>query len=130
MITAVRERAGVVLNGWQFVCLVIYAGGLSVGQVLFKLAAAAVSSTGTPLQRSARLLIEPHFMLAVALYGLLSIAWVWILRSVPLSSAYPFVALSLVVTMAMAVFLFGESPTPRLVIGGLLVVAGIVVLSS
>ena len=54
----------------------------------------------------------------------------WILRSVPLSSAYPFVALSLVVTMAMAVFLFGESPTPRLVIGGLLVVAGIVVLSS
>lgn len=113
------------------VILVVYSLGMSFGQMLFKLAA-----DQTKLERSSTffqaLLTSWYFYGAVMLYGILSLAWVWILTRVPLSQAYPFVVLAFVFTPALGVLLFGETlnasyvASLALILGGLglLVVKG------
>jgi len=113
------------------VILVVYSMGMSFGQMLFKLAA-----DQTKLERSSTfihaLLTSWYFYVAVVLYGVLSVVWVWILTRVPLSQAYPFIVLAFVFTPALGVLLFGETlnasylASLALILGGLglLVVKG------
>jgi drug/metabolite transporter (DMT)-like permease len=69
--------------------------------------------------------LNVHFLTALSLYGLLAVLWVWVLTFTPLSRAYPFVALAFALTPALAGLLFGETISPRLVIGTLLIVCGL-----
>ena len=67
---------------------------------------------------SCALALNPYLVAAVLLYALLSAVWVWVLTFVPLSIAYPFVALTFVLTVASGALLFGEAVTVRLLLGG------------
>jgi drug/metabolite transporter (DMT)-like permease len=112
----------------QIALLSAYAFGMALGQVLFKIVAQRVDfSTTTAVLK---LLFDPMFILALALYAGLSVFWVWLLSFTPLSRAYLFVALALVLTPLAAVLFFHEQITMRLVLGGALIVAGIVVVAS
>lgn len=107
--------------------LVVYALGMAIGQVLFKFAAdrAKVNAAEgflTPL------LSDWYFLAAVAVYGLLTILWVWVLTRIPLSRAYPFVVLAFVFTPVLASVLFGESLTGWYFLGLGLVLLGLAVL--
>jgi drug/metabolite transporter (DMT)-like permease len=115
----------------QALLLTTYALGMSVGQVLFKLA--ALQSAGDnqkPVERLMGLWHSAPFIAALALYAALAILWVWILSFTPLSRAYPFVALAFAFTAVLGGLIFGEALSPRLVIGlvviggGLLLVMG------
>ncbi|ROL80504.1 hypothetical protein BLX41_07145 [Pseudomonas protegens] len=55
--------------------------------------------------------------------------WLFALRHIPLSSAYPWTALTYVITPLCGALLFGETITIRYVLGMTLVVAGVVVTS-
>lgn len=107
--------------------LVFYAMGLSIGQLLFKLAADDVKA-GPVRAFAAGLLLNRHFAVAVVLYGLMTVLWVWILTRVPLSRAYPFIALAFVFTPALAFMAFGEAISPRYLIGLAFILAGLIVL--
>ena len=67
-------------------------------------------------------------LVAMLIYGVTSLAWVWLLRSVELGKVYPFMALAFVLVPLGSHFFFGETFSPRyyagtaLVIGGLLLV--------
>lgn len=89
--------------------LAVYSLGLSFGQVLFKLAAEHSRPDGGAGTFILSLLTSWYFYLAVAVYGLLTVLWIWILTRVPLSSAYPFVGLAFVFTPALGVLIFRES---------------------
>lgn len=95
------------MTALNLIILVVYALGMSIGQILFKLSAqnAKGETTGTFLTS---LLGNGYFAIAVFVYGVLTVVWVWVLTRVPLSQAYPFVALAFVFTPALAWLLFGE----------------------
>jgi drug/metabolite transporter (DMT)-like permease len=107
--------------------LLVYALGMSIGQVLFKLAAdhAKRDAQGALIDR---LLLNRHFALAVMVYGAMTILWVWILMRVPLSRAYPFVALAFVLTPAFAFFIFKEPLNVWYFFGSALILLGLLVL--
>lgn len=110
--------------------LITYAVSLAGGQVLFKYAAMQSPPSGAWFSRLAGLAINPSFVAAIALYAGLSVFWVWLLTSVPLSKAYPFVALAFALTLLAGVVVFGEPMSWRLLLGGGLILAGLVVIAG
>lgn len=96
---------------------------MAVGQLLFKATAAAWQSHGTLFA------MEPALRLlaSLAVYGVATLAWIWVLQGTSLSMAYPLVALTFVLVPLGAWWWFGESLSPRYVVGMLLIVAGIAV---
>ncbi len=116
------------LNWAELLILVAYAFGMAAGQILFKTAALQMPATGTFARRLFWLALNPTFLAAILLYGLLSALWVWILTTVPLSRAYPFVAMAFVLTLAAGVLFFGEALNLRLLLGSALVLAGLAII--
>lgn len=109
--------------------LLTYSVVLAGGQVLFKLAALRFAPAARWTDNVLSLALNPYLVLAVLLYGLLSVVWVWVLTFVPLSIAYPFVALTFVLTVASGALLFGEPVTARLMLGGAMIIAGLIVIT-
>ncbi len=109
--------------------LLTYSIALAGGQVLFKLAALRFAPAARWTDTLLSLILNPYLVLAVLLYVLLSAVWVWVLTFVPLSIAYPFVALTFILTVASGVLMFGEAVTVRLLIGGVLIIAGLIVIT-
>jgi len=104
---------------------VLFALLMTTGQVLFK--KASMSGGGASWQA---IFINPWMATAITLYGAATILWVWLLKSTPLSVAYPFTALSYVLVPLAAIVIFGEEISWRYAIGGALIVAGILFTSS
>jgi len=107
--------------------MVGYALGMAIGQILFKMAARATVQAGP--EAGLWGYVSLYLCAGVALYFGLTVLWVWILRSVPLSAAYPFVALAFVFTPLMASAIFGEKLTLGYASGLVLILAGIVVVA-
>ena len=99
---------------------------LAAGQLLFKLTAARSPSIGS-LADLRHLLAEPLFWVALALYGLATLLWVFLLQRVALTYAYPFVALAFVLVPLGAAAFFGERLSVGFFVGTALIVAGICV---
>jgi len=109
--------------------LISYAVALAGGQLLFKLAALRFTPAARWTDNVLALALNPYLIVAVLLYGLLSVVWVWVLTFVPLSTAYPFVALTFVLSIASGVVLFGEPLTIRLVLGGVMIIGGLFIIT-
>ncbi len=101
---------------------------ISAGQVLFKLTSARTGAldAGGLL----RLLADPYLILAFAIYGIGTVVWVYVLKSVPLSVAYPFMALTFCVVPLLAWLLLGETLSLRYGVGAALIVAGLLVVNA
>ncbi len=97
--------------------------GLAVGQILFKLSAAELSH-GEVLYNYKAL---TFFLFAVIIYGVTSIGWVYILRSIELGRIYPLMALAFILVPAGSYFVLGERFQPQYYIGVVLIVVGIIV---
>ena len=108
-----------------FLCVL----AISVGQVLFKLAAARVDAS-TPRALAASVLMNPPLITALAVYGLATLAWVWLLRDRSLSASYPLFALSFVMVAVMGRVFLGEALSLPVLAGTSLVVAGVVVITT
>jgi drug/metabolite transporter (DMT)-like permease len=118
-----------VIPSWrQLLELLSFPIAIAAGQILFKRAALQLgSATGAAwFLDLARL---PTMWLALLLYGGATLLWVRILTTVPLSRAYPFMALAFVVVPAAGWWLFGETITGRYAIGTALIVAGVLVVA-
>lgn len=97
--------------------------GLAVGQILFKVAAISLQETGSLfVWRTMSAL-----MLAMLLYGLTSLAWVWVLQKVDLGRVYPLMALAFVLVPLGSHWVFGERFQPQYFAGVTLIVVGIVI---
>jgi len=112
----------------QLALLLVCVACLAAGQLLFKLSARTLQAATGPADLL-RLLTEPAFLLALVVYGGTTLLWVWILRKVPLTVAYPFVALSFVLVPLAGWALLGERVAWNYWAGIALIVAGIWVTS-
>lgn len=107
--------------------MIIYAAailcvvGLAVGQILFKVSATALSESGTFFA------IKPAAILfaAMCLYGVTSVAWVWILQKVELGRIYPLMALAFVLVPLGSHLVFGERFQPQYFVGVAMIMVGI-----
>ncbi|MDF1595403.1 MAG: EamA family transporter [Acidimicrobiia bacterium] len=99
---------------------------LSIGQVLFKQASESLTNGSGP-GGFLSLLESGSFWAAIALYGGSTLLWIWLIREVPLSRAYPFVALAFVVVPILSHFVLDERISRAGVAGSALIVLGIVV---
>ncbi len=109
----------------QIISLILFSALLAIGQILFKKAAFAGLNGG--LSES---IGSTWMILAVTFYAGASVLWVWILRTTPLSMAYPFAALGFVLVPLAAAYFFGEELSWRYAFGSLLIISGIVVVST
>lgn len=98
--------------------------GLSVGQLLFKASARRLTEAGTVMD----LPFLSTLGASLALYGLVSIAWVLILQRVDLARVYPIMALSFVFVPLGSWLVYREVVGTQYFAGVALIIAGIVVI--
>lgn len=97
--------------------------GLAVGQILFKFSALALKQSETFFSfKPAAALIA-----AMCLYGLTSVAWVWVLQKTELGRVYPLMALAFLLVPLGSHFFFGERFQPQYFLGVALIMLGIFV---
>ena len=112
----------------QTALLIAYSLGMIAGQMMFKLASSSHNhpeSSSLPF-KILNLIANPFFAVSVILYLVLSVFWVWILTFIPISKAYPFVALSFAGTAIGGWMFFGERLSATNLFGLALLGAGIV----
>ena len=114
----------------QVALLVAYAAGMAGGQMLFKAAALRYQPDGTAAERAFSLVFNVYFLGAVALYVALTVLWVWLLTFIPLSRAYPFVALAFAITPLLGGMMFAEPITVKLLAGIALLLGGLLLIAS
>lgn len=55
-----------------------------------------------------RVIASPYLLSGGALYGAATLVWIWLLSKMPLSQAYPFMALGFVLVPLASAYFFGE----------------------
>lgn len=94
---------------------------LSLGQVLFKLAAV----DGGASRSLFSMLFSWKMIAALSVYAFATLMWVVALRVVPLTAAYPIVALAYVIVPVLAHFWLGEALSSKVLLGGAVIVFGV-----
>ena len=108
---------------------------MCTGQVLFKKTALTIASSKIGLELASiinllLLLIKiPYFYIALAIYALATFLWLFILQKVPLSVAYPFTSLAMVIIPVISVFLFNEKLNVTYWFGAMLIISGITIIA-
>lgn len=99
---------------------------ISIGQLLFKKVSMNINQSQEFLSYS----ILGTFSLAIIIYGLATLFWIYILRSVPLNKAYGFMALSFVFVSFGSYLFFNEKITFQLLLGLILIISGLFLVSN
>ena len=100
--------------------------GLAIGQILFKVSANAAHAGGSLIA------VKPLTALfgAMCLYGLTSLAWVWVLQRVQLGKVYPLMALAFLLVPIGSHFVFGERFQTQYVFGVAFIMIGVILTSN
>lgn len=118
--------------------LILISVSLSAGsQVLLKygmtserVSKALGAPNASPLDIGMAVFLSPLVLSGLFSFGLSALLWLFVLARTPLSSAYPFVSLGIVVTVLAGFYLFDESMTPFKIIGTVLIVSGIILVAK
>lgn len=97
--------------------------GIAGGQILFKLSASALHKSGSIFDSQTLAILLSAF----ALYGVTTIAWVWVLQKIDLGKAYPLMAMAFILVPIGSHFVFGERFSLQYFVGVFLIVGGIVI---
>ena len=118
-----------ILQLLSFTCL------MSLGQILFKKTALSISlSMGSNnslglIEGLIKALSVPWLYLALCVYALATVFWLYLLQRIPLSLAYPFSAFAMVIVPIAAVLIFGERLTWSYWVGVSLIIVGIIIIA-
>jgi len=119
----------------QIIQLVLFACLMSLGQILFKKTALSISYLNNQeaeglIDGILRAITIPWLYFALIVYGLATVFWLYLLQRIPLSLAYPFSALAMIIVPIVAYFLFKESLTFSYWIGMILILLGICIIAT
>jgi multidrug transporter EmrE-like cation transporter len=82
--------------------------------------------TGDPTEVVSKLLTSPLVLAGLFCFGLSALMWLFVLSRVPVSSAYPFIALGIFVTVLAGSFVFAEPISLTKAIGVGVIIFGVV----
>ncbi|MFP7571815.1 hypothetical protein [Marivita sp. S2033] len=103
----------------------------ALGQTAFKIGVgrATLAPDANVLAKSASLIFSPMVLAGLALYGIGTVFWLFALRQLDLSLAYPFVAMSFVMVAASGMIFLGEPVQATRLFGLGLIVLGLLVMA-
>lgn len=110
----------------QIILILINVSLLGLGQILFKKSAQISAMTGSNWFIS---ILNPTTFLALIVYGVATLVWMFVLKSTPLSIAYPFVGAAFIVVPILAWTFLGESFSIWTLMGVVIIAIGIWVTS-
>lgn len=102
-----------------FLCVL----GIAAGQLLFKLGANSLTQTGSYFAPKTAAIL----FCSLTLYGITTIAWIWVLQKMAIGRAYPLMALAFVLVPLGSHFILGERFQPQYFVGVALIITGVVV---
>jgi drug/metabolite transporter (DMT)-like permease len=111
-----------IMKQTSFMLLLLTVVGISSGQILFKKGALGLANGFKPWE----LLFSIHIVAGLIIYGVSTVIWIYLLREVPLSRAYPVFALSFVIVPIISWFLFKETVDKTYFAGILFIVIGVI----
>lgn len=117
---------------WGAFALVFASVSLSaLAQTSFKVGVerAQTGSDAALWMKAASMVFSPMVLLGLALYGVGTVLWLFALRQLDLSLAYPFVAMSFVMVAGSGMLFLGEPVQPSRLIGLALIVVGLLVMA-
>jgi len=100
--------------------------GIAIGQLLFKKVSININQGNEWISYS----ILGTFSLAIIIYGLATLFWIYILRSVPLGQAYSFMALSFIFVAIGSYWFFNERISFQILIGLSLIIIGLFLIAN
>ena len=103
----------------QFILILSTVVLLSLGQLLFKLAAMDMKNIDISS------LLQPRLILALCVYGIATIFWIAVLRHTPLQIAYPFMGLAFLIVPVLSWFWMDEQISLNTIVGGTVILIGI-----
>lgn len=111
--------------------VVIFSIGMGIGQLLLKFSAQRQSGNteSVPIIRLFALFGDWVFLIGIILYAIMLVYWVWVLTFLPLSRAYPFTILSVIVAGIGGAVFFGEHLTLSFFLGSAIIGLGLVIVS-
>ncbi len=114
---------------WLFIALTVLF--TVVGQLLVKIGlggfAAVNSGSGQIVQYLIRAFTTPSVVAGLACAGIAAACWTLAIGRAPLSVAYPFMALAIVLVLALSPLVIGETVPPQRWLGVLVVCLGLVI---
>jgi drug/metabolite transporter (DMT)-like permease len=108
---------------------------MSIGQILFKKTALSISlSMGSNnslglIDGLIKALSVPWLYIALCVYALATVFWLYLLQRIPLSLAYPFSAFAMVIVPIAAVLIFGERLNWSYWVGASFIIIGIIIIA-
>ena len=101
--------------------LLLSASLASAGQVLLKI--------GATRAQALLVFVNPHIIGGLACYAAGTLIWVWVLSRVPLSTAYAFTALTLVLVYLASWLLLGERIAVQTAVGLAFLLVGVILVA-
>lgn len=108
----------------QLLLIVMTVLALSVGQVLFKLAADELVFSVSALPQ---MLLNMKLWLALMVYFAATFLWLMVLKQTPLRVAYPFAAMAFVFVPILAHLVLGETISWPTFLGSAIIILGVFV---
>ncbi|MFY0597533.1 MAG: hypothetical protein JXQ85_13970 [Cognatishimia sp.] len=117
------------LNAFLLVITSVCLSGL--GQVAFKLGVSRLSfdAGASAIQKTMGFAASPFILAGLAAYGVGTLFWLFALRQLDLSLAYPFVAISFIVVFAIGVVGLGEPWNNTRALGLAIITLGLIVMA-
>lgn len=112
------------MSAQQLMLIVMTVLALSVGQVLFKLAADELVFSVSALPQ---MLLNMKLWLALVVYFAATFLWLMVLKQTPLRVAYPFAAMAFVFVPILAHLVLGEQLSWPTFLGGAIIILGVFV---
>ncbi|MBO9478153.1 EamA family transporter [Shimia sp. R11_0] len=118
------------MNLWLLLLMTFSVALSAVAQTLFKLGVSQISFAPQMSfwGKAASLVFSPYVLAGLSLYALGTVFWLFALKALDLSVAYPFVALSFIFVAVLSFAFLGEPLSVTRLIGTALIVSGLVVM--
>lgn len=112
--------------------LLMFSVGMGFGQLLLKYSAVRQAPTQEQsiISRLLAMVFDWPFMMGAGWYALMLVYWVWLLTFLPLSKAYPFTLVSLVVAAVGSSIFFQEQLSARFGLGLLVIACGLLLVAT
>jgi len=101
----------------------------SIGQFGLKLGASRLKMNHGLMQALLSLALNINILLSLLCFGASMIMWVFVLRKLELSVAYPMVSIGYIVTMALAFIFLNEPLRLNKIIGTMFIITGVIVIN-
>ncbi|MGH1465076.1 MAG: EamA family transporter [Cognatishimia sp.] len=119
------------MNLHSFILVITSVTLSAFGQTAFKIGVGRVqfAPEASIVNKVLGFIGSPFILLGLALYAVGTLFWLFALRNLDLSLAYPFVAFSFIVVFLIGVFMLGEPLNTTRILGLLIITLGLVIMA-